>query len=501
MTNKFISFLLSILSFTSLFAQSWSEVKDNPLYYFGEGWGETVEAADQQALNMLVSQISVNVVVESENEVSQSQKDGKIVSDNQNFRYAAKTYTQATLDSSQYVVLSDPSKAHVGRWIKKSDFGKLLVGRRSKIHEMVDAAERAKEKGKVDVALKNYYWAITLLKSMPQSNSETYRDHNLMAWLPEQIDDVLSDVRVTVTKVDGDDVELYFTYKGKPVNSLDFTYSDGGFPSSICSAKDGYGLIELSPGYVHGIYHIDIEYEYRGQSSMDPEIMSVMAVVPEVRMRKASFSVKDDPEARADLALEDSQVLGRATSFTDIEEMFFQLPKQVDDNEAYLETVNQLETAIRTKSYASVRPLLTDNAQGIFNKLIKYGQGKIIGTPHYTFTPFGDRVMVRGLQMSFSFRNGVRKNFTEDLVFTLNPDNKIENISFGLGRTTEADILGQSAYSEEARHILAQFLENYQTAYALGRLDYLQTIFDDDAIIIVGQVLQNATRPNDLGYA
>ena len=39
-----------------------------------------------------------------------------------------------------------------------------------------------------------------------------------------------------------------------------------------------------------------------------------------------------------------------------------------------------------------------------------------------------------------------------------------------------------------------EFLENYKTAYALKRLDYLRTIFDDDAVIIVGHVATRLER-------
>ena len=39
--------------------------------------------------------------------------------------------------------------------------------------------------------------------------------------------------------------------------------------------------------------------------------------------------------------------------------------------------------------------------------------------------------------------------------------------------------------------ILISFLENYKTAYALKRLDYISSIFDDDALIITGRVLKN----------
>jgi hypothetical protein len=38
------------------------------------------------------------------------------------------------------------------------------------------------------------------------------------------------------------------------------------------------------------------------------------------------------------------------------------------------------------------------------------------------------------------------------------------------------------------------FLENYKTAYALKRLDYIRSIFDDDAVIITGSVVSKASK-------
>jgi hypothetical protein len=48
--------------------------------------------------------------------------------------------------------------------------------------------------------------------------------------------------------------------------------------------------------------------------------------------------------------------------------------------------------------------------------------------------------------------------------------------------------MNRGAWSAEARQTIMEFLENYKTAYALKRIDYLRTIFDDDAVIIVGHV-------------
>ena len=94
--------------------------------------------------------------------------------------------------------------------------------------------------------------------------------------------------------------------------------------------------------------------------------------------------------------------------------------------------------------------------------------------------------------MSFSFKTGSRKSFVEDIVFTFDKDSKICNIAFGLGNTAVDDILHKGIWSEKARLGIMNFLENYKTAYCLKRLDYIRSIFDDEAVIIVGSVVKKS---------
>ena len=54
-----------------------------------------------------------------------------------------------------------------------------------------------------------------------------------------------------------------------------------------------------------------------------------------------------------------------------------------------------------------------------------------------------------------------------------------------------------SSWSEYARKILIEFLENYKTAYALKRIDYLRQVFRDDALIIVGKVSERPSQNAD----
>lgn len=122
----------------------------------------------------------------------------------------------------------------------------------------------------------------------------------------------------------------------------------------------------------------------------------------------------------------------------------------------------------------------------------------ILNSDKLAFYALGDEVWCRGVPMAFSFKGNSRR-FVEDVVFTFDSKSLISNLSFSLGRTASKDISGHENWPEEARLILIDFLEVYKTAYALKRIDYISSIFDDDALIITGRVLKNAGGFNEFG--
>lgn len=61
----------------------------------------------------------------------------------------------------------------------------------------------------------------------------------------------------------------------------------------------------------------------------------------------------------------------------------------------------------------------------------------------------------------------------------------------------EKDIIKKSEWPSDSRMTLINFLEDYQTAYALKRLDYLTKIYSDDVLIIVGHVVKRTKIPDD----
>ena len=148
---------------------------------------------------------------------------------------------------------------------------------------------------------------------------------------------------------------------------------------------------------------------------------------------------------------------------------------------------NALKHAIGSHNYASVENLFTPEGVSIYKKLLQYGNARIIHTPILKYFQYNEYVICRFIPMSFNFKTNNR-TFIEDVVFYLNKDNKVCNIAFGLEKKALHNIASKDAWSEADREMIISFLENYKTAYALKRFDYINDIFSDNALIITGIV-------------
>ena len=162
----------------------------------------------------------------------------------------------------------------------------------------------------------------------------------------------------------------------------------------------------------------------------------------------------------------------------------------VKNDKVYRMTLARVLTAVKNHSYDNVRDCFTSDGWDMFTRLVRYGNARILNSNDCTFSQLRDEVVARSVQMVFSFKRGLRKDFVEDVVFTFDNSCKIDCIAFGLDSKAKHDIMSRGAWTPIARQTIMQFLENYKTAYALKRLDYLKTIFDDDAVIIVGHVAE-----------
>lgn len=498
-----------LLLFISLAAQSqekeWNMLKHNSDYICGEGVGQTKEEADKNALADLLSRITVAVKSQTDVNVSSKDVNGELNETSQ-FNQSVSTYSSLTLNNTrQFEMFKDPNW-RVGRAVKVAEIENMFRLRAQKARDMVASAEKALTKGRIDDALRNYYWALTLLKSLQYPNAETYTDkegktHVLTNLIKECMSDIFDDTKITCVAREGDDVEVDITYKDKPVNSAGFTYFDGRQWTSIVTANDGYARLEFVKGYNASTYKVRLEHKYVNEAKADKELESVLNVVNGTEFRRSEKEIKGvkarkTPERVA--VPEATAHLQQRPSFTSTNAKLIKAPTEADGKQEYLTIMQAVEKAIRMKSSASIQQYFTPEGIDIYERLISYGQAKIVGVPSYKFLISGDEVTARGQMLSFSFKHGTKKSFVEEVIYTFDANRKITNIAFGLGRTAEDDILNKGAYPENARLAIMNFLENYKTAYALKRLDYIQSIFDEDAIIITGRIVKKSKVHGDM---
>lgn len=481
----FVLFALSLF-LIPVFSQSWDEVKRNTQTYLsGEGWGATVEEADQQALSALISKIYV--VVSSDFSITEDERTTNGVLDASSYTNSKlQTYSTATLTNTERIVIdNNADQVHIGRYIKRTELNRIFEGRIRTVKEYIRLGRMAENACKIDDALRNYYWAYSLLKSVQRPSEVTYYDEATgkeiypLTWLPQQITNILKDLSVKVVDSDGANVDLMFYYKGQPVSSLDFSYFDGRNWSNLCSVKDGRGTMEFEKGMIPDNVQISYEYAYRGQAHINQEIQSVLDVVKGQAIRAARVNIQVGKTKKPT----DKIVLGKNTSHN-------HALLSVKNDKVYRMTLARVLTAVKNHSYDNVRDCFTSDGWDMFTRLVRYGNARILNSNDCTFSQLRDEVVARSVQMVFSFKRGLRKDFVEDVVFTFDNSCKIDCIAFGLDSKAKHDIMSRGAWTPIARQTIMQFLENYKTAYALKRLDYLKTIFDDDAVIIVGHVAE-----------
>ncbi len=465
-------------------AQNWDYITSSGEYYYGEAMASTEGEADKEALSHLCSMIAVHVSSDF-NEIYESKNEGNAMTHNEHVAQCIQTYTTSTLTNCERMTLGKEPAVTVRRWMKRSELADVYAMRIEKAKDMAYMAKEALDGNKIGMALQYYYWAYSLIRSLQHPGEVKDDDgHVLVNWIPTQMRYILSDIKVSVAASDGENVDLNFSYKGNSVAEIEFNYNDG---RETCTgkAKDGKGTMQMIPGYDGNVYHIDIEYEYRGLSRGDAEMESVLNVVGRKPLPEAAITLSA-AEKKREARVSDAHIPPKqaATTVTARQKI---TPEK---------TMENVINAIRGKRHTDAYRYFTLDGREMFDKLIGYGKGRIIGTPQITYHKTNNgRTVARGLQMGFSFRNGTKTTFVEDVVFSFNQNGKIDNVAFGLGHDAEGDILQKKvAWREDMREQLVEFLENYKTAYCLKRLDYIKDIFADDAVIIIGNVTRTYTR-------
>lgn len=488
---------LTILAIFTMYshAQSIDEIKKNSNYIWGEGNGTTMSDAEGEALRQMSVQISVSVYNSSYDEES---------NDNSVQKAVLQSVSSAKFTNVQMRVLEEEPNARVFCFMSRSEVKKMFEKRANHIANMVDAGKTAESRMMIDEALRNYYWALVLAKTTPEPVEIEFNDKKgeATSLLPIKIKSVLAMINASVDEIqDGKNLILGFTYNGKPVSSLNFKYNDGQSIVGPIVARDGIGEASMASIPADGKLHLT--YELRFRNEVDPTDSDIAGafnagILPNINSSVAIAIKSNSKKKAAAPALASAEMLA-AQPTNDKRSIAMQNADNTDDLQ---QAVLAVEAAISSNNPKSAFNYFTPEGYTLFaNLMAKNGKVTLVGKAQsHNFIIADGYIIGRATNIKRQFRNG--KAFMEKLVYRFNPESrKIESVAFALTQRAENDIMNAAAsWPEVSRWAILNFMEDYQTAFALKRTDYINSIFSDDALIITGTILKklnNAERAFD----
>lgn len=480
--------------------QTWDEIRDSRgLYLYGEGFGSSAIEADRNAMEDLASQIKVRVLSELTLKSDKAQTgSGRRTrfSQTDSLESVITSYSDVTLHNCRRLIVSNgPEEYHYVRYIHVSDISRMFAEREAKIKYMLNVAEKAERELKMDAALKNYYWSCILLRTLPSPSSVSYTDldgeaHLAEVWVSGKISEILDGLTF---EFDGyaDEANglgrLYVSYEGEPVTSVDYTYMDGINWSILTSAKDGLGALEFRKNMELSSIGVMVEYQYYHERHQDPEIAGILDVMAPVNF----------PEAYKSGIRLDARKKGAVAQTRQAEPQYDMAAVSREDTARYSATVRRILDSVSGGGAEDVRELFTPEGYDAYQRLLMYGNARVLDNGSLSYLKFGDEVYCRSVPMDFAFHTN-DKHFVEDVVFVFDSTARVSGITFALEDRTVQDILSKSKWDDRHKMVLIQFLESYKTAFALKNIDYLSSIFSEDALIITGRVVKKVTVENQI---
>ena len=388
-----------------------------------------------------------------------------------------------------------------------------VKAKENKVQEYVLMAQEMLDRGSVGDGLRYLYAAQMFWADLKHNghimitDSETGMQVNANVYLQSKIKEVLKDVQVTCDGYVNDnksEVKLSFRYKDEPITSMNYTYNANLGWSDVYTAKDGWSYLFLPESNRPSVIKIRLDYRYEDEANFDSELplliskykarfdydMVAMSHVEMAVRPVVKSSVVEDNGAKNSTDMHQNIVVKR------IEEQEHKV--EVMDSLFYQAIVLDVCEAIKSHAdnYDEMSKYFTPDGYRQYERLIKYGNARVISTEGCRYVTLGDEVQCRSVPMQFTFSKG--KTQLESVVLVFDKTKKIDGVQFALEERAARNIMGNTDIDETARLALINFMENYKTAFSLQRWDYIESIFSDDAVIITGRKLMKSEQGTDM---
>ena len=407
-------------------------------------------------------------------------------------------------------------------YITKADWDRQIKAIEAQAKERIQnlIEEGIYQEGKVNVgdALRNFTWALQLSAFHNFKEKLSLTDNRpLNLWLDDKIKSILESINVDLdnerVEYDPKDydhytVNLMVTYADRPVSNLDIIYFNGEENREV-NVKNGRAALKFPNLSGQNNVKFNIRYLYDNDDELEDDLLQAFKKgkgksydkfnkksIP-VEITDDRSYIKTDINGTQDvlnyeIAERSEGIPPRVEKkYNEVERFFIEDKAEIDD---LLKIAFALEESLRTRDYASVYEYFTPEALNKFKMMTNTGEISVSKNPEYKFEKATH--YIRCTSIPVSIKNG-KYSRNESIVMRFDPQSrKISSIAYALTDNAENDIFRAADWQMDSRYAIVKFMEDYQTAYTTKDKDYLDRIFNGEAIIITGTIPKGKARKN-----
>ena len=501
---KNLFFALLVILPLALTAQTTQDIKSGNTYYWGEATDESEQKASDAALRRLMNQISVRIVSSYQGKLKET--DGGV---EESVESIVNTHSTATLRNVKTIKTSLPEGIYVMHFIPKDEVQSIWGNRKKLIYDIFKQAQEMEEMGNLGSALKWYYFTSILINSLPEENIE-YAGVNFSVEVPSRINNILQGISYGFASqqlyTENERIfELDIWYEGIPVSYIEFSFWDG-YDQIRVTGKDGSATIHLL-GASKDFDKLDIETRYTYDECRDE--YKVVSELWDLVKRPAFKNRKRVQLEKPYIEPEEEELEPIATRKNEPEthgkfEVVLDGQKECPVcSEIRQQTLDvmplfDLQNKDRIDRHFSGDEFLREK----FKRILEYNKPMVV---HEEFHADVNATATGWETRKFTILNEyptLKKQVTEHLVYDYDNEGKLLDLNYGILDDLYRDFVKKSRLTNDwkQRQVIIKFVEKYRTAYMNRDEKLLDSIFSDDAIIIIGRVMDKAEKTRDYRY-
>ncbi|MCF8267269.1 MAG: hypothetical protein K9I69_04235 [Ignavibacteriales bacterium] len=496
---------LYLLFLFPLKAQTIDAIKSDPNYFYGESTAQNEEAARDKALANLATDIAPKIKSQFTYIKSETESDY-----NENVKEVIQSYSSAALTNVDKIIEPAGGKIRVFYYIKKSEVDKIFLERKNYVENLFRNAEYFERTNNFGDALKNYYYGSVLLHSLP-SNSATIGGINLSPEIALRINSILSKTRIEVQGekiLDTEDnlkeklIDFKVTVDGKPAEKMQFAIWDGSGQTNV-AVKDGRASCKLvGPSVEFDELKINIEYQYYGSRNEHKIVAQLwdLVVLPEFQnlyKLKMPMEQKELPlPPPLPMPVTSVKNAGRNLNAGSFAGKGFNLKVESPDGCTVLDKISEETFRLLSvlKSGSSKKPADAYSDDEFLSRkisdLIKYNR---ITIKHENIDADIFKTYegweLRRINVLNNYRS-IKTQSDEFITLDFTPEGKLYDLNYEVFDRLYSDYVLQNPDSTDAWHkqVMIRFMEKYRTAFLSRDINIIDSMFAEEAVIIIGRV-------------